>query len=324
MGKVRHDALPEKVQNISENLWEQAETVLHMNNNKGNATIRRYKAAEHRFCDFMSERYQTKNLKNLEARHIYAYATMLTETDHMPKYIRTELAAIRFFHKRLGSKNKLPTNKQLGIMPNDDYKYNRAFLPNEFKDMIQVAVSMKRYDAVIVSYLARYFGLRLEEAVTVRVFQIEEAIRYKQLHITNGKGGQKRDIPVDIKIQELILERCLAYAKKNGKVGNDYLICDGHQNSVKKMMAFLQNWRTNHGNKFIDPNRTELVALGKKPRIKRPSWHGLRHLYFQENKRRLLQEGKLTKRQVENELSERMEHHRNEVKKFYSDDLEDS
>lgn len=120
----------------------------------------------------------------------------------MPKYIRTELAAIRFFHKRLGSKNKLPTNKQLGIMPNDDYKYNRAFLPNEFKDMIQVAVSMKRYDAVIVSYLARYFGLRLEEAVTVRVFQIEEAIRYKQLHITNGKGGQKRDIPVDIKIQE--------------------------------------------------------------------------------------------------------------------------
>ncbi len=218
----------------------------------------------------------------------------------------------------------MPTNKQLGIMPNDDYKYNRAFLPNEFKDMIQVAVSMKRYDAVIVSYLARYFGLRLEEAVTVRVFQIEEAIRYKQLHITNGKGGQKRDIPVDIKIQELILERCLAYAKKNGKVGNDYLICDGHQNSVKRKIASLQNWRTNHGNKFIDPNRTELVALGKKPRIKRPSWHGLRHLYFQENKRRLLAERKLTKRQIENEFSERMGHHRNEVKKFYSDDLEDS
>ncbi len=88
MGKVRHDALPQKVQNISENLWEQAETVLRMNNNKGKATIRRYKAAERRFCDFMAERYQTKNLKNVEARHIFAYVTMLTETDHMPKYIR--------------------------------------------------------------------------------------------------------------------------------------------------------------------------------------------------------------------------------------------
>ena len=50
--------------------------------------------------------------------------------------------------------------------------------------MIQVAVSMKRYDAVIVSYLCEYFGLRLEEAVTVRVFQIEEAIHYKQLSIS--------------------------------------------------------------------------------------------------------------------------------------------
>ena len=116
----------------------------------------------------------------------------------------------------------------------------------------------------------------------------------------------------------------MAYAKKNGKSGNDYMICDGHKNSVKKMMTSLQNWRTNHGNKFIDPNRTELVESNKKPRIKRPSWHGLRHLYFQKNKHRLLEEGKLTKRQVENELSERMGHHRNEVKKSYSDDLEDS
>lgn len=33
MGKVRHDALPEKVQNISENMWAQAETVLRMSNN---------------------------------------------------------------------------------------------------------------------------------------------------------------------------------------------------------------------------------------------------------------------------------------------------
>lgn len=324
MGKVRHDALPQKVQNISENMWEQAETVLRMSNNGSKKTKKRYRDAEHRLCDFLAERYQTKNLKNLEARHIYAYATMLMETDHMPNYIRTEMAGIRYFHKRLGSKNILPTNKQLGIMPKDDYKFNRAFLPSEFKDMVQAAVSMKRYDVVIVSYLARYFGLRLEEAVTIRVFQLEEALRYKRLHITNGKGGQKRDIPVDIKIQESILERCLAYAKKNGKAGDDYLICDGHKNSVKRKMASLQNWRTNHGNKFIDPNRTELVEPGKKPRIKRPSWHGLRHLYFQENKRRLLGEDKLTKRQVENELSERMGHHRNEVKKFYSDDLEDS
>lgn len=110
----------------------------------------------------------------------------------MPKYIRTELAAIRFFHKRLGSKNKLPTNKQLGIMPNDDYKYNRAFLPNEFKDMIQVAVSMKRYDAVIVSYLARYFELRLEEAVAEHGLSYTESC-FDRL---DGKAVEKEKHPL--------------------------------------------------------------------------------------------------------------------------------
>ncbi len=324
MRKVPHSQLPEKTQNISENLWEQLDVAFRGNHGTGIETDRRYLAAGHRLCDFMAENYQTKNLKNLEARHIYAYIDMLKADDHMPKYLRTEMSAIRKFSECLGNKNKLPTNAQLGIVARDDYKYNRAFLPSEFDEMIKVAISLKRYDAVIVSYLARYFGLRLNEAATIRVHQLEHAIRYKQLHIPNGKGGQKRDIPVDIKIQEVLLQRLVAYAKKNGKGGADYLICDDHKYSVERMKVSLQNWRSNHSHKFVDENRTELIEPGKKPRIHRPSWHGLRHLYFQENKRRLLSEGKLTKRQVENELSERLGHHRNEVKKFYSDDLEDS
>lgn len=32
----------------------------------------------------------------------------------------------------------------------------------------------------------------------------------------------------------------------------------------------------------------------------------------------------MTERQVENEMSERMGHHRNDIKKFYSDFLKDS
>ena len=61
-----------------------------------------------------------------------------------------------------------------------------------------------------------------------------------------------------------------------------------------------------------------------KPRIKRPSWHNLRHLYFQENRRRLLAEGSMTERQVENEMSQRLGHNRIDVKKFYSELLKDS
>ena len=126
MGKVRHDALPEKGTEHFQNLWEQAETVLRMNNNKGNATIRRYKAAEHRFCDFMSERYQTKISRIWKHDTACLCHNAYRNRSYAQVYSQSWLP-FDFFHKRLGSKNKLPTNKQLGIMPNDDYKYNRAF-----------------------------------------------------------------------------------------------------------------------------------------------------------------------------------------------------
>lgn len=46
---------------------------------------------------------------------------------------------------------------------------------------------MNRYDVVIVAYLSKYFKLRLEEAVTLHLFQIEDALKYKQLHVTNRR-----------------------------------------------------------------------------------------------------------------------------------------
>ena len=86
----------------------------------------------------------------------------------------------------------------------------------------------------------------------------------------------------------------------------------------------MQNWRSNHSKKFVDPDRCYYVAPDCKPRIKRPSWHGLRHLYFQENRRRLIAEGGMTKRQIDKEMSERMGHHRIDIKKSYSEFLKDS
>ena len=183
---------------------------------------------------------------------------------------------------------------------------------------------MNHYGVVIEAYLAIYFGPRFEEAATLCLFQLEDAIRYRQLYVTNTKGGLKREISVDIPIQEKILNELVAYFRANGKKSKDYLICDNHKHSVKKEKASLQNWRSNHSQKFIDPNRCDYVQPGCKPRIKRPSWHGFRHLYFQENRRRLIAESGMTEHQVENEMSERMRHHRSDVKKFYSEFLKDS
>ena len=324
MAKLTQEEQEIRQANISKNLRIQADGILRNSVERSYKTNARYKQAMHRFADFLSEHYSLKNIKNVEARHIYAYVSYLQDEDKTPNYIYTDLSAIRCVQTLSGSKNRLPTNKMLNLDPREKYKFDRAFMTNKFDLLIKVAIEMKRQDVILVAYIARYFGLRLEEAVTLRIFQIEDAIKYKQLHITNGKGGQERDIPVETKLQEKILERLIVYAKQNGKHSSQFLVCDDHKHSVKREKAALQNWMCNHRKKFTDQNRTQKVADGKKPKIANPSWHGLRHLYYQEAKEHLKLLGKMSKSEMERELSERLGHHRNDVNKYYSNDEEDS
>lgn len=310
--------------NKTKNLIVQADHNRASSNINSISCIERYEDAEYRFCKWLGENTELKNLKNVSARHIYPYIESFFDRECKTSYIRTEISAIRHYHSLTHSKNILPSNKDLGISEKNDYEFDRAFLSEEFDKMIKVARSMNRYDVVIQAYLSRYFGLRFEEAATLRLYQLEDAIRYKQLNVKNTKGGLVRDIPVDCPIQEKILKELVSYLCANGKKSKDYLICDSHKHSIKKEKSSLQNWRSNHSNKFVDPNRCKYVKPDCKPRIKRPSWHGLRHLHFQENRRRLIAEGGMTEHQVENEMSERMGHHRNDIKKFYSEFLKDS
>lgn len=153
------------------------------------------------------------------------------------------------------------------------------------------------------------------------MYHIEHTIKYDQLHIKNTKGGRERDIPVDTDMQKKILRHLLAYAKDRGKLSNDYLICDNYKASVKREMKSLGNWMNNHKHKFTDPNRTNEVRQGKKPRHKSIHWHSLRHSYYQETKVRLKAEGKLTDEQIEDYLSEALGHSRWDVNNEYSDDI---
>ena len=324
MAKLTEEQKQVRNANKAKNLIAQADRLKASSNINSIGCIERYEDAEYRFCKWLGENTELKNLKNVSAKYIYPYIESFFDRECMNSYIRTEMSAIRHYHSLTHSKNILPSNKDLGISEKNDYEFDRAFLPKEFDDMITVARFMNRYDVVIQAYLSRYFGLRFEEAATLRLYQLEDAIRYKQLNVKNTKGGLVRDIPVDRPIQEKILNEIVAYLRANGKKSKDYLICDSHKHSVKKEKASLQNWRSNHSKKFVDPDRCEYVRPDCKPRIKRPSWHGLRHLYFQENRRRLIAEGGMTERQVENEMSERMGHHRNDIKKFYSELLKDS
>lgn len=87
MSKLSPEQTDEKNAHVSENLKNQVDTIFRRINENGIKTRYRYRADEYRFCDFLAENHKLKNLKNVSARHIYAYAARLEEFDHKPSYI---------------------------------------------------------------------------------------------------------------------------------------------------------------------------------------------------------------------------------------------
>ena len=246
-----------------------------------------------------------------------AYIEKLQSEGKNAQYIDTELSGIRFYHERSGSKNILPENKALNLEKRHPKKFDRSFMREEIKGAYNCADAMGRTDVQIGIRLCYRFGLRLEEAVTLRVEQIEHAGKDGQLEIKNGKGGQARTIPVETKAQRNALLSLCDYAKEQRKQPTDYLLCDNHKHSVKNCKAALENWMYNHRSKFLVQNRTDITESGKKPRIASPSWHGFRHSYYQVTKARLIRENRMSISEIEREMSERLGHHRNEVNGYY-------
>ncbi len=86
-------------------------------------------------------------------------------------------------------------------------------MKSEIDKACDIAWSMGPLDVNIAIRLGEHFGLRINEIVTVRINQLENALNFRQFHVPKGKGGQKRDIPVDTQVQVGLLKRLLSYAK---------------------------------------------------------------------------------------------------------------
>ena len=99
---------------------------------------------------------------------------------------------------------------------------------------------MGRIDVKYALQISLNFGLRINEIATLRVEQIDKAIRYNELRI-KGKGGQIRYIPVETDSQKRLLYALQKFAKINRKQPGDYLLCDSKNRGVQKLKQSLQN-----------------------------------------------------------------------------------
>ena len=66
-------------------------------------TKERYYMAMKRFCHFLANNYHLQKLSNISGKHLVAYVLWMQEKGLSASTIKTDLAAIRFFHDKISN-----------------------------------------------------------------------------------------------------------------------------------------------------------------------------------------------------------------------------
>lgn len=283
--------MDERYKGIHKNLMIQVNRLMSQTNKGSIGTRYRYEESNDRFAQFLAEKFRLQNFENVKEKHFTAYAEHMVHEGYSGKTIRTDLSGIRYFHELSGSRFSLPTNAELKLtLPGTNTNtVDRAWTSREIEHAKIVATSMERQDIVVGIDLSRNFGLRVNELSSLRIAPVKEALDHGYLHI-KGKGGVERDIPVRHEAQVHALENALAHAKsqERDRLG-EYVLAESRKGGVQGEKSSLQNWLSNHREKFQDNrsqeqerSETRQDTTGSKERTENISWHGLRYAFAQE------------------------------------------
>ena len=243
-----------------ENLLSQLDR-LHRHNRQGSYKTRaRYYEAMQRFCRFLADRYRLERLANVAPKHIYAYVMYLQENGKAPSTIKTDLAAIRFFHDLMDRpRYQLPGNEELSLQRRTLKGVDRTWSTPEFNRMLAYALEAGREDIITLLYLGRYAALRIHECFRIDTATASRAIREQAITI-KGKGGLVRTVP----LHHILIPR-LQYHLERTPRGKKLFVPDGvetHQ-AIKELQAIIYI----HRPYAQDPDSTRPMTF-----------RGLRHL----------------------------------------------
>ena len=311
--------MTEKQHNIYKNLWEQTHKIFdwryHHQANRGNE---RYRNGVRAFCKHLAIHYQSKNFKNINDKHLKSFVKASNESNISSRTLKTDLAAIRKLHSMLPKKryqNLEQNNKKLGVVKRQNIGIDRAWNNNEVDKAIEHAKITDRNDVKWAIQCARELGLRIEETTALTKSQLREALTNSFIHLTNTKGGIKRDVPMNSGAERTF--RDMIANAPNEKVFT------GHGKTHKQVMKSIQNWIYNHRGFFtenyspyVESNRQYQNELNIDYERKNLTFHGLRHAYARdqyESARKRTLDKKESRRIVANLLG----HGRDDVTRIY-------
>ena len=238
-------------------------------------TKERYYEAVKRFCAFLADTYHLQKLENISGRHLTHYVLYLQEHGKSASTIKTDLAAIRFFHDKMSRpKYQLPTNDELAVELERRCfgGVDRTWSTAEFNKMLGKALAADRYDYILALYLARYAGLRIHECFRMDTAAAEQALRENAITV-KGKGGKVRTVPINEQIT-LALRKQLDRTQR----GHKLLVPDGVP--TDRAITALQFFIMRHRDEVQDPGSDRPMTF-----------HGLRHTYAAEKYRELTEGG---------------------------------
>lgn len=236
----------------------------------------RYYEACKRFCAYLADEYRLQKLSNISGKHLVSYVLYLQENGKSASTIKTDLAAIRFFHDKLGdAKYTLPTNAELGVEL-ERRRFggvDRTWSSIEFNKLLGKALAENRYDYILALYLARYAGLRIHECFRIDTAAAEQALRENTITI-KGKGGKVRTVPIEDERIPMMLRKLLEQTER----GHKLLVPDDlpTDRAVNRLQLFILK------------HREEIQTEDARYPL---TFHGLRHTYAAEKYKEMTDSG---------------------------------
>ncbi len=263
-------------------------------------TRRLYYQGMKRVCRFLAEAFHLEKLCNINGKHLAAYVVYLQESGKSASTIKTDLAAIRFFHDQMDAKYQLPDNDALSVEL-EQRRFggvDRTWSDEEFNRMIEKAVSEGRDDVSCSLIIGRFVGLRIHEVMRLDTAAAERALREDAITI-KGKGGKIRTVPIEDERIPMMLRKRLTVTPR----GHKLLVPDDVRTDVA--ISELQQFITEHRAEAKDPDSDRPMTF-----------HGLRHTYAVEKYKQFIAAG-MTEMDAHYEVSRLLGHERPDVTDIY-------
>lgn len=259
--------------NLYQNLLVQANKLYRHNRQGSYRTRQRYYEAYQRFLRFAAKEFHLEKLSNCSGKHLSAYVEDMQKRGLSASTIKTDLAAIRFWHDQIPNAHYvLPGNEEFELERRQFGKMDRRWTDQELEAMLSLCLEEGQEDYWGSLILARYAGLRLHEVLRIDTAIARAALKTGFLTI-KGKGGKIRNVPICEPVRE-----ALSKALKKTPSGQKLFV--SKETPTHERKAAIQN--------FIRAHRGQVQKDGDRLPI---TFHGLRHTYAAEQYEKEMKDG---------------------------------